>query len=714
MGFPGVASALSQWKDIGAPHPPSLYPVWYSPASNALVAANGSVFPITEVPALVFNDQTKAAANIAAINAAAALGGNISIDGVGVLYVSASAVGGPTPTAFLLGPSVVYTAVPATPNAPAFPAFRNFNFNPTRWAVTGITGSKVAVTGGGTAGRFVVAMAGHTLTAGQWLYLNGDTSENWNGFWKIESVVAGVSVTILTGFANPQTGFTVPNPTGSPLGCAADVDFQVIGGAIDMNFFNGGFTANGNYLDHAINVNNCFRARIETQTFNACKYGVCIQNASDPRVILGGQSYADGVHFYGPCWNPQALGLTGSWGDDGVILQTVDGPAYVAFMLPENGRAYPGGHIYGGRVENVAPTWTGNSAAVPLYPASGIGSTGGSGGGYTWPGGDLGYRFKGTQFIDVVGHTFNAITGSGFYSSYAVMIGNGYVVTTGFIENLVIRGLRYSDLGMRNTGGGLITIGQLVLEYPSTDTYSGYPLSTNMEQMAVKSMLVIGGNFKNTNTNSPNVITFVTSTCAINSLVFEQCIFAGGTGPSMYAFGLSANGGTLGTITFNQCYGLDGAYLVNLGANSLANTPRIIINGGEFTTSSGLIGIGNAQAADVYFNDVKVSSGAAQAALLNAFGSGKVRVYGKGAQFGGSAVPYLNLSSGTVCEWYVGDGSARVDVGLLALTKGQIGYHSSAVAGRNGAAQQGTFVGVDGAHFYALGTGASGINTLII
>lgn len=677
------------------------------------ISANGKETLVQTISAsIVFGDPTAASANAASINAAAAKGGSVTIDGVGRVYVNDTLVGGPTPTRFTLGPSVTLTFVPKVPGGLTFPAFRNFNFNPTRYAITGITGSKVAVTGGGTAGRFVISMAGHTLTAGQLLYINGDTSENWNGMWQIESAIAGVSVTIITGFANPQTGFTVPNPTGSPLGCAADVDFQVIGGTVDMNYFNGGFTPNNSYLDHGIVVNNTLRTRINTRILNASKYGVCLQNYVDPRVTLDGQSYADGIHFYGPGWNPQVEGLTGSWGDDGAVLQTVDGPSYLGFMLPENGRTFPGGHIYNGKISNVNVTWTGNSAAVPLYPASGISASSGSGFGYTWAAGDLGFRFKGQQILDGIGHSFTGATN--FYSSGAVAVGNGYVLTTGFIESLVIRGLRYSFMSLANTGGGLISIGQLILEAAATDTYTGYPLSSNLDQMSIKSFLIKGGNFKNTNTNSPNVVTFTSAACAIVSLTYEQCVFSGGTGPNMYVFGLQASGGTLGSVTFNQCVGLDGAGLVDLNTFTLSAVPRITLNGGDYTHRSALIPIGTAQAVDVYANDVKISSGTGQAGLINAYGSGKVRVYGKGVQFGGSAVPYLNISSGNACEWYVPDGSLKVDVGLLALTKGQTGYHSSAVTGRNAASQQGNFIGVDGAHFYALGTGAAGVNTLII
>lgn len=643
---------------------------------NSIVA--GICYDYT-TPIVIAGDPLTASFNTLSINTAAASGQQVRISGNGIVYINSTLIG----KSFLIDSNTIITCIPSVVNGPAFPAFRNINFNPTRYTISSITGAKVAVGGGGTAGRFVVNMAGHNLTAGQYLYINGDTSENWNGIWTIESVVPGTSVTILTGFANPPTGYTIPSPTGTPLGCIADTDFQVIGGTINMNFLNGGFSASNNYLDHGINANNTFRTRINTRIIYACKYGVCIQNSVDPRVQLDGQSFADGIHFYGPCWNPIVESLTGSWGDDGAVFQTVDGPTYLGFMLPENGRTFPGGHIYNGKISNVNITWTGNSAAAPLYPASGISASAGSGVGYTWAAGDLGFRFKGQQILDGVGHSFTGATN--FYSSGAVAVGNGYVLTTGFIESLVIRGLRYSFMSLANTGGGLISIGQLILEVAATDTYIGYPLSSNLDQMSIKSFIIKGGNFKNTNTNSPNVVTFVSSACNITSLTFEQCIFAGGTGPNMYVFGLQASGGTLGSVNFNQCVGLDGAGLVDLNSFTLSAVPRITLNGGDYTHRSALIPVGTAQAVDVYANDVKISSGTGQAALLNSYSSGKIRVFSKGAQFGGSAIPYLNISSGNTCEWYNPDGSIPVDITKLARTRNQVAVH-------NGATTAGTIV----------------------
>jgi hypothetical protein len=77
----------------------------------------------------------------------------------------------------------------------------------------------------------------------------------------------------------------------------------------------------------------------------------------------------------------------------------------------------------------------------------------------------------------------------------------------------------------------------------------------------------------------------------------------------------------------------------------------------------------------------------------------------------GSTVPITDSGTYTItCYGF----DIPIDAGLVQTTKGQFFTHASAVSGRNAANQQGPCIGVDGTHFYALGTGTSGVNTLIV
>jgi hypothetical protein len=71
----------------------------------------------------------------------------------------------------------------------------------------------------------------------------------------------------------------------------------------------------------------------------------------------------------------------------------------------------------------------------------------------------------------------------------------------------------------------------------------------------------------------------------------------------------------------------------------------------------------------------------------------------------------LDLSAGTL--WNLQGLSIVVDAGLVNAGTKQTFTHSSAIAGRNAANQQGPCIG-NGTNFYALATGAGGINTLIV
>lgn len=123
---------------------------------------------------------------------------------------------------------------------------------------------------------------------------------------------------------------------------------------------------------------------------------------------------------------------------------------------------------------------------------------------------------------------------------------------------------------------------------------------------------------------------------------------------------------------------------------------------------------------------VRIGSGQTQNCNVKFVGCGTLN-FTTSAIFQGSGTIAFKLSSSST-DWGAtapisGSGAFTVtaygfdiplDAGLAQTTKGQFFTHASAVAGRNAANQQGPCIAVDGTHFYALGTGAAGVNTIIV
>jgi hypothetical protein len=87
-----------------------------------------------------------------------------------------------------------------------------------------------------------------------------------------------------------------------------------------------------------------------------------------------------------------------------------------------------------------------------------------------------------------------------------------------------------------------------------------------------------------------------------------------------------------------------------------------------------------------------------------------VDIYAENVTWNGAINITNNGGTTTINSW--GEGLV-IDVINLSLAKGQKAWHSSAIAGRDAAAQQGPAF-CNGTNWYALGTGASGVNTLIM
>lgn len=631
-----------------------------------VAVTGGPEISLYSVPTVTTGLVSAATANTAAINAALAKGGVVSISSPGVVYINDTLVGGRTPTQLRIDAGVIVRCVPKVAGGAAFPAVRNHAFQAPRYAITGISGVLV----GTHSIRITVTMPGHSLKADEFLYILQDTSGNFNGFWPIESVTAN-TVVILTGSANPTSGFTFPQPTGSPLGQRGDVDFTVTGpGTIDMNFLDGGFTEAGDWRDHGIVMNNVLRPTVENmRVMDARKYCVCMQNFWHMRVRnLEGRTIADGVHCYGPFEDAQVDGVFGEFGDDSVIFQTVDGTGYVQYHLPEVGRAYPGGSFSNTRFANVAPRWSGNAGSVMVYTSGGIDMTGGSAAGYTWPAGDLGYKATGQHIGDGAHHGYQS-NSSGYYSSSTFTIGGGYVLTTGSIDHLHLRNIQFGPLAFDNTGGGVIKIKNLTLDNPSTDTAVGTGNSRIVfAQVAVDNFIVNGGYIKNQSGTANDFILLKGSGAVVKNLVFNGTWIEAGTGQSNFVAG---NGGTLNHVTFNSVYAVGTVALISDSAGVFANRVAVTVNGAvqDAGSASALIAYGGTVAMDLYLNGIHIITGR----MLNLYGTGASNVVVSNFRDdGGSGTSVLNWPTGNVASFTNPDGTMPVNIQQIKRAAGSM------------------------------------------
>lgn len=442
----------------------------------------------------------------------------------------------------------------------------------------------------------------------------------------------------------------VPTIQGSP----ANGYIRITGpGKLNMNFSGGGFVASNSTSDHAIVLRRVLEPVVENLVIQeARKYCVMMQDVQTP--IARGLHFdtnSDGVHIYGPAWNPLVENITGTTGDDSAIFQPIDGSTFTQFML---GTGFDlGGNFYNGTMRNIRTRHIHNSAQCVIYPNGNSGGAGRT---------NQIYGMFGQILIDGAATQDPTVTAN-WVGGNSVTIGGGYVTVAGSVDTITIRNTQIPLLA--NTGGALVTIGSMTWDNITNDQFNGTNAKARPDVLSIGTLTLNNCNITNINNNT--LISLLSANATIKNLVFNGGTFKqNGTG----VFSLvGSNGGNLDVCTFNNVTVSGLCKFITEGDGVFTGTPTFVYNGGYGQSGYGsAVTLTGTQNANIYINGFKSVN--PTVGVFNIFSySGTLNLYVSGLTYSG--VLFANLT-GSANSIYNPDGSCPVDLSKVARTAGSI------------------------------------------
>lgn len=585
--------------------------------------------------------------------------------------------------AFFKGQAVTITGTPPT----------GFSNNTTYYVIgTGLNATLSGVQITGTAGQFSCTAA--TLVVGMQVTISGTfggtgsitgyanpttyiiSATNGSTTFTLQTLASGAIVTT----AGTPTGLTyttascqladspfastgkqvsgssactiVPTIQGSP----ANGYIQILGpGKLNMNYVGGGFSSSNSTLDHGIVLRRVLEPVVDGLVIqDVRKYGVMMQDVQNPKARnLHFDTESDGVHIYGPAWNPLIENITGTTGDDTAIFQPIDGSSYTQFML---GTGFDlGGNFYGGTMRNIRPRHIHNSGACVIYPNGNSGGAGRT---------NQVYAMRGQILIDG-GSTQDPVVSSTWQGGNSVLVGGGYTTVAGTIDTLTIRNTQIPNL-YNGGGGALITINNMTWDGITNDQFNGTNASTNMDVMTVNNFVINGANIANISSNTLILLRSVNAT--INNLTFNNCVFTQLDTSGIFSL-VGSNGGNLGVATYNNVTAVGGVKYMTEGNGSYVGTPVFVFNGGYGQSGyAALVTATGTQNLNVHIRDFKSVS--PSVGVFNFYSySGTLNLWVTGLEYTGGLFANLSGSNNSI---YNPDGSCPVDLSKIARTAGCI------------------------------------------
>lgn len=519
--------------------------------------------------------------------------------------------------------------------------------------------------------------AANTFVAGQPVVLSGVVPTNFTAGRTYYVISAGLTTTNVrlaaspfaaTGISCGSSGACVVSPVVQAS--AADGNITICGGGLlDGNYANGGFAFTNTTKDHGIVLRRVRSPLVKDLRFRDIrKYCIMGQDIWHPKVQnVDAVTGSDGVHFYGPCWNPLVENMTGTYGDDVAVFQNIDGAIYLGFML---GTGFDrGGDFFNGTMRNIRPRHTHNTAACTLYPQGNSGDTGAT---------DAIYRVRGQIEVDGVSvQDPSLLNGANWKGWYAVGVGNGYVPVAAPFDRLLLKNI-YGPCRLNNNGGGTsMTIDKVTIENAGGDSVFGDTSAIVLDYITVKSFTL--ANVSHTPGDGGGLVTIQSSNVSIDVLTFSQPTL-GNANASGSVYGLQVIGSpTVGTISFfNATLLANGQFL---GPASFAAAPTInIIGGAGKGYKCGIEKSDNTQSLNINISDF--TSLNPTIGMFNFYGSdsGKtaaVKMRVKGLSFAG--ILFAN-QTGANYSVFNPDGSMPVDITKLARTVAQVAAHNGATA----------------------------------
>lgn len=251
-------------------------------------------------------------------------GGTVAIFTPGTYYIN-DTLTVYSNTEILLGADVVLKQYAGTNKT----MFRNANYAAAQVTATGnITTATTGLTGNLIAS---VSVSGLGISAGDYVYISGDTSGAANGTYNGIHLARSYDGTTLTFLVKASA--TVSDSSGTIKVAPADANITLRGGVLDYDSANNsGATGNNT---HMVVFNQCGNVKVISQEArNALKY--CYYFGSFDGVYGNDVNFltgSDGFHFAGPGSNVQINNLRGETGDDLVAFTTANGTEFSSYDL---------------------------------------------------------------------------------------------------------------------------------------------------------------------------------------------------------------------------------------------------------------------------------------------------------------------------------------------------------------------------------------------
>jgi hypothetical protein len=644
-------------------------------AASAVGTANTASIAAIQASLLsgiLVNSTAAATINTTLIQSALTAGGLINLTQTGTVYINTTLLYSSF-TRLILGPSTIVRLAPGS-NCTMLNSTSAVAFLAGGTPVTLTQGARCAVN---------VQWTAHGRTVGQGVWLSGSTPSTYNGVFRVAAVSDANNFTIYT------TQFGATAPSGAAKAVVAVQEFQLIGGVWNYDFPNNP-TPGASFEAHGIGFYGLIDGYAEsvnvqsTEKFNFC---VCAVNNLRLKNMKVGPTLSDGIKIYGPSRDVYLDGLYGTTGDDFCSVQTKEPAAFISYQISG------GGDCFNINVKNITGAPGGSGAPFHLYPSDN----------------------EVTDMILVENVDAVNSTGSQTPVTIGSVTGSGYTVNQ--IGQVTLRSIN------NNSGNNIqisnATISQLIIEelpviYGSTNISSNTTFLTSAGSSVVTELILKGLK----SSGNPTAGAGATSVVAFGAggtfskIICKDCVIEKGFAASSISLMTFFGACTVGDFVFEDCY-LDAAsskFLLAFSTAPSAGNTTITVSGCSIL-GSGCIDTGGLLTGQVKLRGSTFS--AQSLGLLRTSGGACVIALSSDGTNDFHSTLLFAVTAGTLALTCYGN-DLSVDAGLLATTKGQYFSHASAVAGRNAANQQGPCIAADGTHFYALATGASGVNTLIL
>lgn len=321
--------------------------IYYNPVSKSTVSGDGTILIPVVGGLSTTNSAAAATANTAIIQAALTIGGLVQILAPGVYYTNSTLLIGSN-TGLRLGDGVTLRLFGMTNGVNML---QNAALTRSSASVTSITGSLTTLDA-------VVVQTAHGKVAGDWVWLRGANQTAYIGVFQIITLTDANTYTVrLRRFPSATSA------TGTLTATTPDVNVVVSGGTWDYNSAQN-TTAGDSVSLHCLRFGGMqnFSMPGVTNFGSSLKFNVCVAAVTDYSIGLlrAIQTNSDCLKIYGPAFNGTVDGVSGIVGDDLLSVQPYEADAFSSYR-------YSFGSVLGLRVGRLNGT-KGATALLVFYP----------------------------------------------------------------------------------------------------------------------------------------------------------------------------------------------------------------------------------------------------------------------------------------------------------------------------------------------------------